>query len=58
MGRVGLGFDVGAVFEGEEGGIADEEGGIGVGEHGDGVGWSWEEFGAGVPRNLWKRICA
>jgi hypothetical protein len=45
---VGMGFDAGAGFEGEERGIADEEGGVGVGEHGDGVGGRREEYGVGT----------
>lgn len=40
--------DGGAVFEGEEGGVADEEGGVGLREHGDRVGGAGEEGGVGA----------
>jgi len=41
-------FDLLAMFEGEERGVADEEGGVGLAKHGDGVGRRGEEGGVGA----------
>ena len=42
------GVDGGAVFAGEECGVADEQGGVGAGEHGERVGGMFDEGGIGV----------
>ncbi len=41
----GVGFDLGAVLECEQGGVADDESGVGMGEHCGHVGGGFGEFG-------------
>jgi len=53
----GFRFDVGAAFEGEQGGVADEQRGVGLGEHGDGIGGGRLEVRRGAEEVAEEHLC-